>query len=62
MHIERELTYWSDTSLITVYPYVAGQGYTGWISAVWRTVTFDGTQTVSKEFYEWFTANAQKVT
>jgi hypothetical protein len=30
----------------------------GWNHGVPRTVTFDGVQTVSKEFYDWFTANA----
>lgn len=34
----------------------------GWIDQAYRTIIFDGTQTVSKEFYEWFTANAVKQT
>ena len=29
-----------------------------WTNQAYRTITFDGTQTVSKEFYEWFVANA----
>ena len=29
-----------------------------WNNQLYRTITFDGTQTVSQEFYEWFTANA----
>lgn len=29
-----------------------------WFDQAYRTITFDGTQTVIKEFYEWFTANA----
>ena len=35
-------------------------GSTGWTDQAYRTITFDGTQTVSEEFYEWFTANAVK--
>lgn len=30
----------------------------GWTNEAYRTITFEGTQTVSKEFYEWLTANA----
>lgn len=29
-----------------------------WVNQAYRTITFDGTQTVSKGFYEWFTTNA----
>jgi len=32
----------------------------GWVSDLYKTVTFDGEQTVSGEFYAWFTANATK--
>ena len=32
----------------------------GWSSNSYRIITFDGTQTVSQEFYEWFTANAEE--
>ena len=31
-----------------------------WTDEAYRTITFDGEQTVSKEFYEWLTANAVK--
>lgn len=31
---------------------------TGWLDTAYRTIIFDGIQTVSKEFYDWFTANA----
>lgn len=30
----------------------------GWTNEIYRTITFDGEQTVSKDFYDWFTANA----
>lgn len=33
-------------------------GNTGWVNEAYRTITFDDTQTVSKEFYEWLTGNA----
>lgn len=33
----------------------------GWDNEAYRTITFDGEQTVSQEFYEWFTANAKQV-
>lgn len=33
---------------------------TGWVNTAYRTVTFDGVQTVSAEFYAWLTANAVK--
>lgn len=33
----------------------------GWTSEEYRTIIFDGEQTVSKEFYDWFTANATMV-
>jgi hypothetical protein len=33
-----------------------------WSSEAYRTITFNGEQTVSKEFYDWFTANATEVT
>lgn len=29
-----------------------------WANQAYRTITFDGTQHVSQDFYEWFTANA----
>lgn len=29
-----------------------------WHNEAYRTITFDGTQTVSQEFYDWFIANA----
>ena len=31
-----------------------------WSNEAYRTITFDGEQTVSQEFYEWFIANAVK--
>ncbi len=34
----------------------------GWTNEAYRTITFDGVQTVSKEFYEWFVANAVQQT
>ena len=33
----------------------------GWVYTESRIITFDGTQTVSKEFYDWFIANATKL-
>ena len=30
----------------------------GWLNEVYRTITFDGVQTVSKEFYDWLVAHA----
>lgn len=41
-----------------VYGEGKGSVPSGWPDEAYRTITFDGTQTVSKEFYEWFTANA----
>ena len=32
----------------------------GWIHNNYRTITFNGTWYVDKEFYDWFTANAEK--
>lgn len=32
----------------------------GWTSQAYRTIAFDGVQTVSKEFYNWLVANAVK--
>lgn len=32
-----------------------------WASESYRTITFDGEQAVSKEFYEWFTTNAKQL-
>lgn len=32
----------------------------GWKNEAYRTITFDGVQTVSKEFYEWLVANAKR--
>jgi hypothetical protein len=34
----------------------------GWQNQAYRTITFDGVQTVSKEFYDWLTANAVQQT
>ena len=44
-------------SVVVVYLDKSNSG-DGWYDEKYRTITFDGTQTVSKEFYEWFTANA----
>ena len=39
--------------------YIATVDYVkGWENEAYRTITFDGVQTVSKEFYDWLTANA----
>lgn len=32
--------------------------YDGWYDEAYRTITFEGVQTVSKEFYDWLVANA----
>lgn len=37
----------------------SGLNERGWIDQRYRTITFDGVQTVTKEFYEWFTDSAQ---
>lgn len=34
----------------------------GWGFDAWRTVTINETQEVSKDFYYWFTANAEQIT
>ena len=34
----------------------------GWLDEKYRTISFDGTQTVSEEFYEWVTSNAVRLT
>jgi hypothetical protein len=61
MSIERGLYYKLENGMyIAVYPYKSGEGYTGWSDEDYRTITFDGTQTVSKEFYEWLVANAER--
>ena len=57
IHLDRGMSYSGDTT-VEVYPYESGIGYTGWINEAYRTITFDGEQMVSKEFYDWFTANA----
>ena len=40
--------------------YLSDSGGYRWLTDEYRTITFNGTQTVSREFYEWFTANAVK--
>jgi hypothetical protein len=36
-------------------------GYSIWKIQDYRTISFNGTQTVSKEFYDWLNANAEKI-
>lgn len=40
------------------YTVVYSWGDDVWVAEDYRTITFDGEQTVSKAFYDWFTANA----
>jgi hypothetical protein len=51
------LSYILDQSPVIVY--ISG---TGWENEAYRTITFDGIQSVSKEFYEWLEANAERQT
>lgn len=37
-----------------------GSGENGWKDSKYRKIEFDGIQYVSREFYEWFTMNAQR--
>lgn len=39
-----------------------GDGNSYWADEAYRTITFDGTQTVSKEFYKWLVENAEPYT
>ena len=41
------------------YFYDQGIGGTGWTNEAYRTITFDGTQYVTKEFFEWFKQNTE---
>ena len=45
---------WIDSSELGIAVYDGA-----WVDSAYRTITFDGTQTVSKEFYDWFVSNAQ---
>ena len=46
------MQYWGPSVDVYTYP-------SEWTNEAYRTITFDGVQIVSKEFYEWFMANAQ---
>lgn len=47
--------HYSDTSATAVYNFTTKK----WLNDTYKTIIFDN-QTVSKEFYTWFTANATK--
>lgn len=48
-----------DISADGMYDVYDPTNFGGWEDQAYRTITFDGEQTVSKEFYEWFTDNAE---
>ena len=51
---------WYDSVVVYSYGGADPGPIQGWQNQAYRTITFDGVQTVSKEFYEWFVANAKQ--
>lgn len=54
-----DIFYYGDNSTLDGYAYRVEE-WGGWETDDCRSITFDGEQSVSQEFYDWFTANAVK--